>query len=47
MKRLLEWPTPKKVKDIQNFLGLASYYQQFIKYFVTIARLLHNLLKKD
>ena len=47
VKRLLEWPTPKKVKDIQNFLGLASYYQQFIKYFVTIARLLHNLLKKD
>ena len=26
VKRVLEWPTPKFVKDIQKFLGLANYY---------------------
>jgi len=23
---LLDWPTPKGIKDIQNFLRLANYY---------------------
>jgi len=26
MKGVLEWPTPKCVKDVQKFLGLANYY---------------------
>jgi len=26
VKRLLDWLTPKGVKDIQKFLGLANYY---------------------
>jgi len=26
VKRVLEWPTPKCVKDVQKFLGLANYY---------------------
>ena len=26
MKGVLEWPTPKYVKDVQKFLGLANYY---------------------
>ena len=26
VKRVLEWPTPKGVKDVQKFLGLANYY---------------------
>jgi len=26
VKRMLEWPTPKCVKDVQKFLGLANYY---------------------
>ena len=47
VKRVLKWPTLKGVKDIQKFLELANYYQQFIKDFVMIARLLHNLVKKN
>ena len=43
MKSVLDWPTSK---NIQKFLGLANYYQQFIKYFVFIARPLYNLVKK-
>jgi len=26
MKGVLEWPTPKYIKDVQKFLGLANYY---------------------
>ena len=44
---VLKQPTPKKVKYVQKFLRLANYYQQFIKNFTVIARLLHDLVKKD
>jgi len=26
VKGVLDWPTPKEVKDVQKFLGLANYY---------------------
>ena len=49
VKRVIDWLTPKEVKDIYKFLGLANYYWQFTKDFTSIARLLHNLVivKKD
>jgi len=47
VKRVLEWPTPKCVKDVQKFLGLANYYRQFIQGFTSIARPLHDTVKKD
>jgi len=47
VKTVLDWPTLKEVKGIQKFLGLANYYQQFIKDFAVIARLLYNLVKKN
>jgi len=47
VKGVLEWPTPKCVKDVQKFLGLANYYHQFIEEFATVARPLHDLVKKD
>ena len=47
VKEVLDWPTLKGVNDIQKFLGLANYYQQFIKNFAAIARPLYNLVKKD
>jgi len=47
MKGVLEWLTPKYVKDIQKFLGLSNYYCQFIEGFVSIARPLHDLVKKN
>jgi len=43
----LDLPIPKCVKNIQKFLGLANYYHQFIQGFTTIARLLHDIVKKD
>ena len=47
MKGILDWLTPKCVKDVQKFLGLANYYCQFIEGFTSIARPLHNMVKKD
>ena len=47
VKDILDWPTPKCVKDVQKFLGLANYYYRFIESFASIARLLHDLVKKD
>ena len=34
MKGVLDWPTPKYVKNMQKFLGLANYYCQFIRLYV-------------
>jgi len=47
VKGVLEWLTPKCVKDVQKFLRLANYYCRFIEGFATIARPLHDLVKKD
>ena len=47
VKGVLEWPTPKGIKDVQKFLGLANYYCRFIEGFATVARPLHDLVKKD
>ena len=47
IKRVIDWLTPKYVKDVQKFLGLMNYYYQFIQSFTAIARLLYNMVKKD
>jgi len=47
VKGVMEWPTPKCVKDVQKFLGLANYYRRFIEGFASIARPLHDMVKKD
>jgi len=28
---VLEWSSPKTVKEVQKFLGLVNYYRQFVK----------------
>ena len=47
VKGVLDWLTPKCIKDIWKFLELANYYHQFIKNFASIARPLHDMVKKD
>ena len=37
------WPVPTSKREIQQFLGLASYYRRFVKDFARIARPLHRL----
>jgi len=40
------FPIPKKILDIQRFLGLTNYFRKFIKDYASKARPL-NLLKKS
>ncbi len=47
VKAILDWPTPRCVKDIRSFLGLAGYYRKFIHMFSNIVSSLNDLLKKE
>ena len=47
MEGVLNWPTPRNVKEVQKFLGLANYYRRFIKDFAKIAVPLHVLVRKE
>ena len=47
LQALKHFPTPKTVKNIQQFLGFANYYRRFVPYFSYIAKPLTLLLRKD
>jgi len=38
---------PRSIKDVQKFLELANYYRWFVKDFAKIAKLLHEIIRKD
>jgi hypothetical protein len=44
---VLSWKAPTSVCDIQSFLGLAGYYQRFIKGFLKISKPMTELPEKD
>ena len=37
------WPAPTCVKEVQQFLGLANYYHEYIKNFCKLATPLSDL----
>jgi len=41
-----EFPTPKNVKELRSFLGLANYYRRFVRGFSNVASPLNSLTKK-
>ena len=45
VQAIIEWPKPKSVHDVRNFLGLASYYRRFVRGFSEMARLLTTLTR--
>ena len=44
---ITQWPVPKKLKDLQSFLGFCNFYCQFIKHYFAIACPLFALCKKE
>jgi hypothetical protein len=47
VQTIRDWPKPRKVKDIQSFLGFANFYQCFIYNFSDIVVLLMCLTCKN
>ena len=47
VKTIQEWPEPKKVKDIQSFLGFANFYRCFIFNYSDIVISLTHLTRKN
>lgn len=47
IKAVLEWPTPKTIKDVQSFLGFANFYRRFIQSYSKIITPICRLLRKD
>jgi len=47
VKTIQEWPEPKKVKDIQSFLGFTNFYRRFIFNYSDIVIPLTRLTRKN
>ena len=46
MVAIREFPTPQNVKEVRQFVGLASYYRRFVQSFAQTAQPLHALTRK-
>ena len=47
VQAILDWPTPRRMKDVQKFLGFANFYRRFIRDFSKMAKPLTSLTKKE
>jgi hypothetical protein len=47
VRSILDWPAPKNVKEVQQFLGLCNYYRRSVDGFGKVAVGLNKLTKKD
>lgn len=47
IRKVIDFPPPYNVKEIQSFLGITGYYRKFIKGFSFIAAPLHDLTRKE
>ena len=46
IEAIVSWKPPQNVTEVRSFLGLAGYYQQFVKGFSVITSTLTKLLRK-
>lgn len=47
VEAILNFPTPKTLKDLRSFLGLSNYYRRFIRDYAKIAKPLTTLLRGE
>ena len=47
VQAVVDWPTPKTLKDTQAFLGFCNFYRRFIQDYSDMARPLFALTRKD
>jgi len=47
VKSILDWPSPKNLKELQSFLGICNYHRKFIKNFAGKMEPLRKLIKKN
>ena len=45
--KVRNFPTPRNVKEVRSFLGMANYYRKFVKDYARVASPLTALLKKN
>ena len=45
VNKVKDWPIPTSAKEVNSFLGLASYYRRFIPQFSKWANPLHDLIR--
>jgi hypothetical protein len=47
IQTILDWSEPRKIKELQSFLGFANFYRRFISDYSDIVVPLTRLLRKD
>ena len=47
VEALMNFPRPTTRKQLQSFLGLASYYRKYIPHFASLSAVLSDLLRKN
>ena len=47
IEAVISWPTPSCVRDVRSFLGLVSYYREFLNEMAEIAEPMYSKLRGD
>jgi hypothetical protein len=47
VQTILDWPEPRKIKDVQSFLGFANFYRRFIRNYSDLTVPLTRLTRKN